>query len=837
MIRRAHPNDEAHAPMPPLESTTRLRLTLVGALFVLTGAVALVAEQVFEKLLSTVVGASTPAGAIVLAVYFAGLTAGGLLYGPVIARLRRPLRLYALLEGLVGLWALGLAVSFPWLQGAAGAVVCLAGDSRPALLLLRLLVACAWILPPTVAMGMTFPAMVGVLEQARVPGLHRRMARFYALNLLGAVLGAALAPYLLFPRVGLVGALLLAAGAEVGVVAAALALGRGWAGVGELAPERSIEPPPLLAFLAQPGPAALVAAAAGSGFLIFCLEVVWLHLVGAVIGTSVYAFANMLLAVLLGLLLGGLLSSLGRDRAEPLPLAVLPAVLLVAGWLLLLTGGLWDVVPAVFAIDGLVSSFGGGEALRLAACLVLVGLPATALGLVYPLLFRLPLYPEAQADRFAGLLAAANALGCIAGALVGGFVLLPGPGSEATLRAIIALVLALGLALALGLLVRLLRAHQPAPPLRRPLLATLVLLGGLGCVALVREAPWDRLALTSGTNVYFAPTHVGSETELLFWHEDSYGGFTTVVRNRTVEGHPWQVLLTNGKFQGNDVGERAAQVAFALVPVLHSEARDKALVIGLGTGQTAAVVAASGYRDVEIAEISPGIVAAARAWFPLVHRHVLERPTVSLHLEDGRNHLLRSPGGYDLVTIELNSVWFAGATSLYSREFYRLVRERLAPGGVLVQWIQLHHIAPEEVLSVMATLQAELPWVSLWQIGGQGLFLAAAEPLELQPEVLTLLGENPELVAAVHLVEARHGDLVQLLADTRVLSADELEQRSARAVAEGVPLTTDGNRWLEYHTPRHNLEPLDHRRLVLAALLADLPAEERAMRLARLLAE
>ena len=823
--------------MPPLgaQLSPRLRLAAVGVLFVLTGAVALVAEQVFEKLLSTVVGASTPAGAIVLAVYFAGLTAGGLLYPLAIARIRRPLRLYALLEGFVGLWALGLAVSFPWLQVAAGSVIGLAGDSVAALLILRLLVAGAWILPPTVAMGMTFPAMVGVLEQARAPELHRRMASFYALNLLGAVLGAALAPYLLFPTVGLVGALLLAAAVEALVVVAALALGRGWVGVGEAASGAGPRWAGALALLRQPGPAVLVACAAGSGFLIFCLEVVWLHLVGAVIGTSVYAFANMLLAVLLGLLLGGLLSSLGRNRGEPLPLVVLPAVLLMAGWLLLLTGGLWDVMPAVFAIDGLVSSFAGGEVLRLLACGVLVGLPATALGLIYPLLFRLPLFPRTQADSFAGLLAAANAVGCIAGALVGGFVLIPGPGSEATLRGLIAVVLGLGAASALGLLVRELCARQPSPRLRRPLLGALLVLGTLGCAALAKEQPWDRLALTSGTNVYFAPAHVGSTSELLFWHEDSYGGFTTVVRNRTVDGNPWQVLLTNGKFQGNDVGERAAQVAFALLPVLHSEGRDKALVIGLGTGQTAAVVAASGYRDVEIAEISPGIVAAAQAWFPLVHRHVLERPTVSLHLEDGRNHLLRSPGGYDLVTIELNSVWFAGATSLYSREFYRLVSERMAPGGILLQWIQLHHIAPEEVLSVMATLQAELPWVSLWQIGGQGLFLAAAEPLELQPQVLTQLGENPEMVAAVGLVEARHGDLRALLTDNRVLSATEIAQRSARALAQGVPITTDGNRWLEWHTPRHNLESHDHHRVVLEALLVDLPSPERERRLARLL--
>ncbi len=809
----------------------KLRLTAVGLLFVLTGAVALVAEQVFEKLLATVVGASTPAGAIVLAVYFCGLTAGGLLYPAVIARLRRPLLLYALLEGFVGLWALVLALLFPALQALGGQVMGLAGDSGTALLLLRLAVAGAWILPPTVAMGMTFPAMVGVLEGGRVSGLRRAVALFYALNLLGAAIGAAAAPYLLFPAVGLVGALWLAAGAEAVVVVAALALARGWVGVGE----PSAGPPPrwsegLLA-ARRPAAAALVALALWSGLCIFGLEVLWLHLVGSVVGTSVYAFANMLLAVLLGLLVGGLITSALPGRDRPLPLSLLAAVLLIAAWLLLVQLRFWDQIPLLFA-GWEVRSFAAGELTRLGLCLAIVVLTAVPLGLVYPLIFRLPGFPDRHADAFAGLVAAANAAGCMAGALLAGFVLIPGPGSELALRGIIGVTIALGIALVGVAFSAAMRGT--ARPLQRPLLAALAVLGVLGGAALDREPPWDRLALTSGTNVYFRTAHVHASTELLSWHEDSYGGFTTVVRNRTGSGEPWRVLLTNGKFQGNDVGERAAQVAFALLPSLHSEARDRALVIGLGTGQTAAVVQAAGYGIVEIAEIAPGIVEAARDHFVVVNDGVLDQPQVRLALEDGRNHLLRSPGGYDLITIELNSVWFAGATSLYSREFYRLVRERLASDGLLVQWIQLHHIAPEEVLSAVATLQAEIEHVGLWQLGGQGILLASSRPLEAKGGALLELHQRPELAAHLELVQRRHGHLELLLDHARVLSPDEL---AARVASADVPLTTDGNRWLEWHTPRHNLEPIDHRRLVLEALLAELPEAERVERMGRLLAD
>ncbi len=820
--------------MPTPAPSARLELTIVGALFVLTGAVALVAEQIFEKLLSTVVGASTPAGAIVLAVYFAGLTAGGLAYPLVVGKLRRPLALYALLEGFVGLWALGLAVSFPWLQGLGGAVIGLAGESRVGLLALRILVAGVWILPPTVAMGMTFPAIVGVLERARVPGLHRRMALFYALNLMGAVLGAALAPYLLFPWLGLVGTLWLGAGLEVGVVLTALTLARRWARVGQPAdlgsgPDWSRA----LAELRQPATAALVLLAAWSGFQIFGLEVVWLHLVGSVCGTSVYAFANMLLAVLLGLLAGGFIASLGRNNGERLPLSILAAVLLIGGWLLLVSLRLWDDVPLFFASLGdQVDSFAAGEAHRLGVCLALVGLPAAALGLVYPLVFRLPGFPQRHADAFAGLLAAANALGCIAGALLAGFVLIPHSGSEASLRLFTGATLGVGLTftgVAFSAAVR-----KPRGRLDRPLLAVLAVLGVLGGVALDREAAWDRLALTSGTNVYFEPIHVTASSKLLFWHEDTYGGFTTVVENGADRGTPWRVMLTNGKFQGNDAGERTAQIAFALLPVLHVPARERALVIGLGTGQTAHLVAAAGFEHVEVAEIAPGIVEAACTSFGHVNGDVLDQPGVTLHLEDGRNHLLRSPERYDLVTIELTSVWFAGVTALYSREFYRLVREHLAEAGVLAQWFQLHHIGPDEVLSTMATLGSTFDHVGAWQVGGQGLLLASDEPLTLHPGTLLDLRHEPSMAEALALVEQRHGPLELFVERTRLLTPPELEVRIARALDDGVPLTTDGNRYLELYAPRHNLETHDHRAAVLAALLEGLPEHEKARRLANL---
>jgi spermidine synthase len=264
---------------------------------------------------------------------------------------------------------------------------------------------------------------------------------------------------------------------------------------------------------------------------------------------------------------------------------------------------------------------------------------------------------------------------------------------------------------------------------------------------------------------------------------------------------------------------------------VHGGGRARALVIGLGTGQTADLVAAAGFSVVEVAELAPGIVAAARGPFSAVNHGVLDRPGVVLALEDGRNHVLRSRERYDLVTIELTSVWFAGASALYSREFYRDLRAHLAPGGVVAQWIQLHHIAPEEVLSVAATLREGFPHMSLWQVGGQGVLLASEAPLRVDSARLADLRARPTLAEALTLAAAG-GTVEDLLERSSILTEEELKTRLARA--PGVVIDTDGNRYLEFATPRHNLERGDHRALVLASLLAALDPSERAARLERL---
>ena len=261
--------------------------------------------------------------------------------------------------------------------------------------------------------------------------------------------------------------------------------------------------------------------------------------------------------------------------------------------------------------------------------------------------------------------------------------------------------------------------------------------------------------------------------------------------------HTVRTLFTNGKFQGDDNqewGETQAQSGFSAVPSQFVEDYGRALLIGLGTGHSAAALRRLGYREIAIAEFAPGIVKAAEESFSALNEGILADPRVRLHLEDGRNLLLTDRHTqYDLITVELTSIWFAGATNLYSREFYELAHSRLRPGGVLQQWVQLHHVGPGEIASELATARSIFPFVGLWYYGGQGMLVAADRPLAA-PRLKGWLApdQSAELLAA--------------LSAASILDNDGVSRLLAAASPR---INTDHNRWIEYATPRYQASSYD----------------------------
>ncbi|WP_437574372.1 fused MFS/spermidine synthase [Sorangium sp. So ce887] len=786
----------------------RTRFPLVVALFFVSGATGLLYEVAFSKLLAYVFGATAYAVSTVLAAFMGGLALGAHLGGRHAAAARRPLVVYGVLEAIVGVICAVSPFVFEALTSAYVAVARAAPDSLALLTAARAALTALVVVVPTVAMGATLPVLSRILragaapDGGALPAEHeaaRRLASLYAINTAGGAAGALAGAYVVLPHLGIRGALWSAAIANLVLGAVAIVAGlRGPAPVPSTAvatdapearssearspearsPEARSASAPLPPAVGRAEPPFLLPLAFASGFLVFAAEVVQTHLLALLIGNSAYAFGLMLAVFLVCLAAGAARSpALARRHGE----GALWRGLVAAALALAATIPLWDQLPRLFAFAGKhVDGWAGREACRALAALAILALPTLCMGITFPLLLA---RAAAHADVAArvGKLTSANTLGTIAGSIITGYLILPALGSERAL-------LAIALAFALTAVLAAARARAELPR---------ALAVAAAAVALVALSPrWDMARLTSGANVYFA---MGPRPERIdFVREDVHGGVTTVARRAGVT-----TMFTNGKFQGDDGPEMTAQRRFAHFPSLFVRDTRAALVIGLGTGTTTGTIAAYPFERIDVAEISPAIVEASRRFFAGPSLHALDDPRVHLSLNDGRNELLVAPEGrYDLIAIELTSVWFAGAASLYSREFYELARSRLTEGGVLQQWVQLHHIRRRELAVVIRTMRSAFPHVALFVGGAQGILVASAAPLSASEARLAALDARPALRAT--LAGARLADLL----DDLVTSGDDLDRLITDAAEDGGPiLSTDDNLYLEYATPKGNVLP------------------------------
>jgi spermidine synthase len=775
----------------PAASAAKHRVYAIALLYFLSGLTGLVYEVTFSKYLSYVFGVTAYASSAVLVAFMGGLSAGAVLVARWDARIERRFFFYGAAEILVGCFC---ALS-PWLFRAIGETyVALARslpDSLPALVVVRWLIATSIVFVPAAGMGATLPLLAPAVSGRND---ERWVSRLYALNILGGAGGSLLAAYLIIPGLGLAATMRTAAVVNFAIGAAAIALGR---------KERAgaAPPAPIPGTPSDPLPSAKVRApdhheatrrasrfvlAIGSGFLVFAAEVVYVHMLALVIGTSVYAFGLMLAIFLVCLGVGAAVApglSARTGFAAPLTAAI-------AGFALAATTPLWDRLPPLFdAMAPFATTWAVREICRgLVAFIALAG-PAMAMGTLFPIVLReIASRPDVGAE--VGKLTALNTIGSIGGSVCGGFLLLPRLGSQTSM-----LVIGGGYA-ALALATAWMRARGRERPRKHE--RAIVLCACAATLVLAVAMPrWDLARLTSGANVYFGLGPLPDSIEMA--REDVHGGVTTVGRTGNV-----LTLYTNGKFQGDNGPELRDQRALAHIPSLLAERHRRAFLIGLGTGTTAGTLAAYPFERIEVAEIAPAIAHAAATYFADINGNVFADPRFRLLLEDGRHALLVSSERYDLIGVEISSIWFAGAANLYNREFYELARSRLEPDGVLQQWVQLHHIRRRELASVLATVRSAFPHVALYAHGHQGIIMAAEKTLYMSRQRADALEARPSVAALL-----RGASLAALAKDLLLMDAalDRFVSDSADEAHISIEdlVSTDDNLYLEYATPKNNI--------------------------------
>jgi len=678
-------------------------------LFFLSGATGLVYELLWVRVLYQSFGSTIQSVTTVVAAYMGGLGLGAWLFGRRADRHAKPAALYGWLEIAIGGFGLVsplvLALAHRVYVGTAGALALGSGAS----VALRFGLAALVLLIPTTLMGGTLPALTKGFMGAERDRLQPSLGRLYALNTLGAVVGTALAGFVLVERVGIQGSLIGTAAVNLALGAAALALAQ------------PLEPGPAAPPGRAPAPDTLRRLAlvllALTAFASLLDEIAWTRVLVMVVGGSTYAFTLVLLMFLLGIGLGSAVVA-GRRTARPTTAADAAVAQGITGAGAALLLGFFGALPLY--ILAVLQHPGFGTTARLALLGVAVGavvlIPAIGMGLSFPLLADLAAPRDAARGADVGAAYALNTLGSIAGAVLTGFVLVVALGTETTLRiglvvnGVVALVLAIYAA----------RGVAEGSAEHRALQSRVLVGGLLGSVALgaAFTAPgWSTRLIDLGPTIYGRQPMDAAGRRAFLTHRGTRQLAFREGWNATVsvwEGLSGRTLRLNGKVDASDHGDMNTQIMLGLAPAAARPEPASALVIGFGSGVTTRVLSqVPGMRRVRVVEIEPAVLAMS-GLFQGVNDSVLARRTVEAVVDDARSALQLHDDRFDVIVSEPSNPWVAGVATLYTPEFFRIVRSRLAEDGVYCQWVQVYQLPLPVVASVVRNLRAVFPHVEVW---------------------------------------------------------------------------------------------------------------------------
>lgn len=692
-------------------------LLRVGTILFVSGFCSLVYQVVWLRLLRLVFGVSTASTAVVLAIFMGGLGLGGILLGRRAERHPRPLELYARLE--LGI-ALSAAASPLLIALARQLYIALGGVSGLGLggaTALRLLLATLILGVPTTLMGGTLPAVSQAMERAADLG-RRRVAAFYGVNTLGAVVGALLTTFYLIEFAGVHQSLWLAASINLLLALAARALARQFTTAESVTPEAAcVDPPPAST---DPPRRLVLVAAFVVGFIFFAMELVWYRMLAPVLGGSSYTFGLILAVALVGIGLGGLLFALGPQARRP-TVAALAMTCSFEALFLIVPFAAGDSLVVVAATLRSLSALGFAPlVIGWGVVTSLVILPAAVVsGYQFPLLVALLGSGVRRVGSDVGLAYGWNTFGAILGSLAAGFGLLPLLSTPGLWRLSVAVLAVLGGTLAL--------VGAGGPRWRRGSLSVVVALLALAlCPAAGPTAFWRHVPVGAGR----AEARFDGPNDLR--HELNATRRSLVVEADGVESSVALLrrnelgLLVNGKSDGSAISDAPTNAMSGLVgAMLHPNPR-RGLVIGLGTGSTAGWMAQIPTMErLDVVELEPAVIDFAH-YFEAINFGAVELPNVSLWVGDGREYVLTAEPRYDLVFSEPSNPYRAGVADLFSLDFYHGVNERLTENGILLQWLQGYEVDPTVVQIAYATLCAAFPHVETWQVSNRDLLLVAS---------------------------------------------------------------------------------------------------------------
>ncbi|MCP3099955.1 fused MFS/spermidine synthase [Myxococcus sp. K15C18031901] len=762
----------------------------MAVLLFLSGGTALVYELVWSKYLGNVLGNSGQAHAVVLATFMGGLALGASVFGRTADRVKSPLALYGVLELGVALYAL----AFPYVLDALGSLWLSVAPGVPDGWRVgpRLLVAALSLVVPTLLMGGTLPALVRHFADS-LSGVQRELARLYAVNSLGAAVGVFLAGTKLVPTLGLSASAKMAAGLNLLLAVAALLLARR-------------HPPALAPGQAAPASAegadvvyprlAVRAALMGvllSGFTSMMYQVTWIRLLSIVLGASTYAFTLILTAFILGIGLGSFWLMTRAQKVDPLRLFGWMQVALVASLCVALP--LYVRLPHLFRtaqwmLTRSVDTWPLFQLLTFGFCCLVLLVPTFFMGAAFPAVARVATAKVSEVGRELGSVYLWNTVGTITGSALGGLVLMPWWGMEGNF---IAGVVSNLLAAVLAFHALPGRPASPAKALWPAAVAAVLALGVLGSMSGWSVRLSGIASIRSHTKPPESYAKLVEDTERdirpVFYQDDT---FATVLVADYPRDH-LRFMKLNGKIDASNGSDVETQVvAGHLGALLHARDPKNVLLVGAGAAITAGSVLAHPVERLDMVEIAPAVIDAARL-FKDDNRNAVDDPRTRVHIDDAKTFMALADRKYDLVVSVPSNPWVAGVSGLFTRDFFQTVDRHLADDGVLVQWIHTYESNEELIKLVVRTMRDTFPHATTWLGPHDLVMVASRKPLVMDAERLAARMEAPEVKKDLSRVGIN--DVFALLSKQVHSEAGQL------AFAGPGPINTDDHNLLEYASP------------------------------------
>lgn len=709
---------ELTAPAGTATPSVSKHLPVLLVLFAGSGCSALIYEVAWYQVLQLALGSTAVSLGVLLATFMGGLCIGSIGLPKLKLGNRSPLRIYAALELGIGILGVIVTAAMPLV---AHVYIIGAEHGMPGMLL-RGLVAAVCMLPSTILMGASLPAIVRGIEST--PWGVSWWALLYGSNTAGAVFGCLLAGFYLLRVYSMATAAYVAVVINILVALLSFLLARE-------APQASPAVPPKTARSAPPINWPVYITIALSGATALGAEVLWTRLMSMLLLATVYVFSIILAVFLVGLAAGSAAASWLIRKVRP-QIALGICQLLLAAAIAWTAGVITGILP--FWSDAVLTTTNPWEMffLDLKRCAFAILPPALLWGASFPLACAAAVSsPDEDPARVAGGIYAINTLGGIVGALAVSLVLIPWIGTQQSTRLILILS-------ALSALIAL------APLLRGKTLAAIGVLASMGGAALlawgIPGVPGDLIAYGRRMGVY------KGQSQILYVAE---GRNSSVAISRWSNGTVYVNVNGHVEATTESFDMKLQRMVGHLPGLIHPNPKS-VLGIGFGAGVSAGTFTRyPGIRKITVCEIEPVIPPASTRFFAPQDYDVYHNPRTHIVYDDARHYLLTTNEKFDIIASDPLDVFVKGTAALYSKEYFENVQKHLNPGGMFSLYVPLYETDTATIKSELETFFQAFPYATVWANTRDGLgydmvFMGQVDPLKINLDEIQQRLDRPD---------------------------------------------------------------------------------------------